>query len=72
MTNLNDKYVVEYSVKGGTTHIHTIKEMLTANARNVLDGMSNDYIPVAIADTSEEAMKAADMLEKTIADRKAK
>jgi RecA/RadA recombinase len=46
--------------------------MLTANARNVLDGMSNDYIPVAIADTSEEAMKAADMLEKTIADRKAK
>lgn len=67
MANLDRKYVVEYSVKGGSTHIHTVEEMLETNLRNVMEGMSNDYIPVAIVDSPEEALRAAEKVEQALA-----
>jgi hypothetical protein len=70
MAELKDKYVVEYSVKGGTTHIHTVKQMLDANLRAVMEGRSNDYIPVTIVDSPEDANDQASYLEEQLAMRK--
>lgn len=67
MSNLNEKYVVEYSVRGQCTHIHTVREMLETNLRNIATGTSNDYLPVAIVDSQDKALEAADQLEKAIA-----
>jgi len=63
MSDFKNRWVVEYSVKGKAVHIHTVGEMLEANLRNVMEGMSNDYIPVLIADSPEAANQQADTLE---------
>jgi hypothetical protein len=70
MSDLEDKYVVEYSVRGRNTHIHTVKEMLEANLRAVMEGRSNDYIPVALADSPEDAMAQADVVEAELKKKK--
>lgn len=63
MSEFKSKYVVEYSLKGRNVHIHTVEEMLETNLRNAINGIGNDYLPVAIADSPQEAMEHANAIE---------
>jgi len=70
MSDINEMFVVEYSVQGRCVHIHTVHEMLKTNLQHILDGVSNDYKPVALAKSAEEASQQADIIEDAIKKRK--
>lgn len=52
---LDNIQVVEYSVKQGAYHRHSLSDMLFKNQKNVFEERSIDYVPIGFFKTVDEA-----------------
>lgn len=55
MTDIQDWYVVEYSVRQRCFHVEQVAEMLATNRQVFADMRAVDYIPLAFAQMRDEA-----------------
>lgn len=63
-------WVVEYSLSQQALHVHQVDEAIEANVRMIMNGTSNDYLPIALVDTREEAGRLCDLFLKQLEKRK--
>lgn len=67
---MDSMYVIEYSVRQDCFHVASLKETLETNLRTATNFIDNDYRILALCETSEEALKKADVLRQLIEDKK--
>jgi hypothetical protein len=53
---INKKHLVEWSTSQGCVHVHTIDAAIKANVQSLFRGVHQDYIPVGIFDSLEDAL----------------
>ncbi len=64
---LNQLFVVEYSIQQNAFNVRTVNEMLENNRQNLARRVSRDYVPVAIMGTHDDAIALSQSLGKIIA-----
>ena len=52
---MTDMWIVEYSSDQGCFHVQRLSETLRSNMSMVLRRTSNDFLPIALAESREEA-----------------
>lgn len=57
--DLDNLFIVEYSVNQDNTHVRSLLEVLKNNRRNVSVGTSTDYVAVGVANTRKKADRLA-------------
>ena len=61
-TNLNELWVCEYSKNQDAYHVHRLRDAIHGNLRAFMENRCNDYIPVLVCFTQNEAFEFASKL----------
>lgn len=64
--NVNEIYVIEYSVSQKSFHAHTLQEMINTNRSIVSEGRSLDYLPIGFAQAHEGVEPMIELLKKQL------
>ncbi len=63
INEMNGMFVVEWNRRQKHLHIQALGEILKGNLLAVVNGRDSGYVPVAIAQTKEEALEMCRLIE---------
>jgi len=68
MTSPNplDLFAAEYSPDQQAFHIQTVREMMQSNLTQIIEGWSNGYLCIGVAQTHEQANQLCEMLKASL------